>query len=127
MTNQVIDMNNMFGNCTNLETIEFSDKFNTSKVVNMEYMFGGCWGLRNLDVSCFDTSNVESMALMFSHNDLTTLDLSNFNTSKVTKMSGMFMHTYQLNIVYVGPNWTTQNADTTDMFKDSKISSTTLK
>ena len=73
--------------CTNL---------NTSKVTNMSYMFAMCGftssqGSTSIDVSSFDTSNVENMFGMFGTNSkLASLDLSSFNTSKVTNMASMF-------------------------------------
>ena len=49
----------------------------------MERMFQDCKTLISLDVSNFDTSNVERMALMFCEcESLTELDLSSFDTSK---------------------------------------------
>lgn len=54
-------------------------------------MFSGCTGLIELNLSSFDTFNVEDMAEMFvGCSTLTKLDLSNFNTSKVTTMGNMF-------------------------------------
>ena len=65
--------------------------FNTSNVEDMSYMFYYCLRLEQLDLSNFNTSNVENMSYMFySSPYLTQLDLSNFNTSNVEDMSYMF-------------------------------------
>ena len=63
----------------------------TRYVCNMSYMFFSCDKLKNLNVSHFNTTNVETMFAMFADcQSLKSLDLSNFNTSKVTNMSEMF-------------------------------------
>jgi len=53
-------------------------------------MFWECNSLISLDLSNFNTQNI-NMSFMF-HNckSLISLDLSNFNTQNVTNMSGMF-------------------------------------
>ena len=50
---------------------------------------------------------------------------SNWDTNKVTTMYKMFYNTSNLRSIYVGPNWTTANASTIDMFTGSRISSVT--
>ena len=78
-------------------TINFDDRFNTSRVTNMSSMFLGCSSLMSLNLSSFNTENVTNMSRMFGTDgwgngcsSLTSLDLSNFNTENVTDMSGMF-------------------------------------
>ena len=54
-------------------------------------MFDGCSSLTNIDLSNFNTNNVNYMGFMFyGCSSLTNIDLSNFNTNKITDMSGMF-------------------------------------
>ena len=54
-------------------------------------MFGGCDSIISLDLSYFDTSNIESSYSMFYDcSSLKSLDLSNFNTSKIQSMDTMF-------------------------------------
>ena len=57
----------------------------------MSFMFCGCSSLTSLNLSNFNTNNVNNMSAMF-HNcsSLTSLNLSNFNTNNVTNMSYMF-------------------------------------
>ena len=54
-------------------------------------MFSGCSSLKELDLSNFNTNNVEYMNHMFSRcSTLEKLNISNFNTKNVTDMNGMF-------------------------------------
>lgn len=74
-----------------LEELDLSD-FNTSNVENMSYMFYGCSALTSITFGDdFDTSSVTNMASMFfGCSSLTSLDLSSFDTSNVTDMNNMF-------------------------------------
>lgn len=82
-TSNVKYMNEMFGQCSNLETLDLSH-FNTEKVGNMSNMFNGCTKLRDLNISSFNTENVTNMYGMFyGCSSLETLDLSHFNTKNV--------------------------------------------
>ena len=54
-------------------------------------MFYQCSSLTSLNLSNFNTNNVNNRYAMFSEcSSLTSLNLSNFNTNNVTNMSGMF-------------------------------------
>lgn len=82
-TSNVKYMNEMFGQCSNLETLDLSH-FNTEKVENMSNMFNGCTKLHDLNISSFNTENVTNMYGMFyGCSSLETLDLSHFNTKNV--------------------------------------------
>lgn len=80
-----------------LNEIKGLDLLDTSEVTDMSYMFdAGYYSaqsyrayLNKLDLSNFNTSNVENMSYMFQSNVM-NLDLSSFNTEKVTSMEGMF-------------------------------------
>ena len=125
VTSQVMNMQYMFSSCSSLTTLDASH-FDTSKVTKMNHMFYYCSNLTNLDVSNFDTSKVTNMALMFYRcSSLTNLKLCSFDTFNVTDMSQIFIGTKKLTKIYVGPNWTTTNATTTDMFNNSGVSSVT--
>ena len=57
----------------------------------MNGVFEGCNKLKSIDVSSFDTSNVNSMVDMFNGcSELTELDISNFDMSKVGYLNRMF-------------------------------------
>lgn len=86
----VDDMFGWFENCTNLQTVDFSN-FSTDRVEDMATMFRGCSGLKELDLSNFDTSRVTDMRYMFAGcSSLQRLNLSSFDTSSVTDMRDMF-------------------------------------
>ena len=107
-TTNVTDMQNMFRNCTALQSVPL---FDTSKVWNMISMFGYCEHLTT--VPLFDTSNVTTMSGMFFRcTRLTTVPL--FNTSKVTAMNDMFRNCSSLTTV---PLFNTSNVtNMADMF-----------
>jgi len=91
-TSNVKYMNEMFGQCSNLETLDLSH-FNTENVENMSDMFNGCTKLPDLNISSFNTKNVTNMSEMFyGCSSLDSLNLSHFNTRYVRKdgMNYMF-------------------------------------
>ena len=107
-TSQVTDMHNMFYNCFNLQTTDFSG-FDTRKVKDMSNMFYNCGSLKSLDISNFNTSEVTDMRHMFYHCiGLKSLDLSHFNTSKVSNMISMFELCFNLSSVNLS-GWDTRN------------------
>ena len=123
-TSNVTVMTSMFQECTSLSEIDVSN-FDTSRVTDMRSMFSNCESLSSLDVSNFDTSNVIKMDFMFCKINLTTLNLCSFDTSNVINMNSMFGANPKLEVVYVGDNWTTENADTTNIFAGSGVSEVT--
>lgn len=85
-----ISCRNMFGGCYNLKELDLSN-FDTSNIEDMYGMFEGCESLKELDLSNFDTGKVEDMSYMFNGcSALSHLDLSNFDTSNVRNMKYMF-------------------------------------
>ena len=124
-TGNVTHMGSMFSNCRSLTTLDVSN-FDTGNVISMYDVFMNCSKLTTLDVRNWNTSNVTSMSNVFSGcSSLTKLVLCNWNTNKVTNMERMFQDTSNLKSIYVGPNWTTENATTTSMFSNSGVSSVT--
>lgn len=86
------DMYAMFYNCKNLTELNLST-FNTRNVEDMWCMFESCSNLEKLDLSTFDTSKVRDMSCMFSNCEkLEEINLISFDTSNVVYMSGMFRH-----------------------------------
>ena len=80
----------MFSGCSSLQSINLSS-FNTINVNNMSYMFYGCSSLQSIDLSSFNTTNVNNLSYMFSGcSSLQSIDLSSFNTTKVKNMVCMF-------------------------------------
>ena len=139
-TSQVKNMYRLFRGCSELETINFGNNFDTSNVTTMAEMFWMNSKLKSLDVSTwntgkvtsmgtmfygcssietlefgpnFDTSNVTSMDQMFRNmSSLTELDLSMFNTGNVVSMANMFLYDSNLEKITFGPNFTTESVTT---------------
>ena len=63
-------------------------------------MFDGCISLKELDLSNFNTENVETMSNMFfGCSSLKKLKISNFNTNKVKDFSHMFNKCSKLTVL----------------------------
>ncbi len=97
-----------FYDMENLQSITGMSYLNTSEVTNMTWMFGNCTELTSLDLTHFNTTKVTDMSAMFySCESLSSLDLSSFSTSQVTRMPSMFYRCTNLRTVYVGNGWST--------------------
>ncbi len=109
-TRYVEDMRDMFSNCAKLEEIKFSPLFVTENVVIMSHMFSGCASLTTLDLSDFDTHNVEWLEGMFMFcTKLQEITFSeNFTTEKVKSMGWMFYNCTSLPAVDLS-GFNTQN------------------
>ena len=85
------NLRDLFYLCFDLESIQFSKTFDTSKVQCMAYMFAQCISLKSVDVSSFDTSSVGDFMAMFQGcTELKSLDLSNFNVTNGFIFQSMF-------------------------------------
>ena len=80
----------LFYNSQYLEEIKGIEVLDTSETTDMCAMFCGCRSLTSLDLSSFDTSNVENMFAMFTRSKLSSIDVSKLNTCNVKNMSYMF-------------------------------------
>ena len=121
-TQNVKDMSRMFNLCKSLESLDLSN-FNTQKVTLMNYMFNECLQLTSLDLSNFDTQKVTNMSNMFFYcKGLKTVDISNFNTQAVKNMDSMFGYCTNLATIYVGENFVTTNASSSNnMFYNCQL------
>ena len=91
--NEITNINKMFYNCEQLESLSNTSNWDTSKITNMSYAFDGCSSLKSLpDIDKWKTDNVENMQNLFNEcKSLASLpDISRWNTSKVTNMSNLF-------------------------------------
>ena len=71
----------LFSDCEALQSINLSS-FNTTNVNNMFNMLAGCTFLQLIDLSSFNTTNVKNMSHMFQGCCfLQSIDLSSFNTT----------------------------------------------
>lgn len=88
-TSNVTDMSGMFFG-TSVKSIFGLEKLNTSNVKNMEIMFAYL-DTNLINISGFNTKNVETMHGMFSNSKVTKIiGLQNFDTSNVADMREMF-------------------------------------
>jgi len=88
--NYITRANNIFSGCSSIRSIDLSN-FNSSNVENMSFMFSHCISLTNINLLNLETQNVTSMnGMFFLCGSIKNIDLSNFNTSKVIDMNGMF-------------------------------------
>ena len=86
----------MFYCCSKLDNLDLSC-FDTSQVKKMNGMFHNCKSLKKLDLSGFDTRNVTDMNSMFNGcYDLTELNVSSFDTARVNDMHYMFQNCNEL-------------------------------
>ena len=89
-TSRVVDMQNMFGECLNLKSVDVNG-FNTCCVTNMMNMFYKCAQLQKVDVSGFNISHVTDMQRAFSKcRSLKKIDVSKFDTAQIINMKEMF-------------------------------------
>jgi surface protein len=86
--------------------------FNTSEVVSMRWMFASCVYIGSIDVSHFDTRKVTDMEMMFYCFGGRFLDLSSFNTANVENMKNMFNVCPYLQTIYVSSEWSTEKVTT---------------
>ena len=100
--------NCMFIGCNKLSSIDLSN-FNTSNVNNMSNMFYNCFSLTSLNLSNFTNNNVKNMSKMFYNcSSLNSLNLSNFINTNIINMSYMFNNCSSLNSLNL-TNFTTSD------------------
>ena len=88
--NDLKKTNYMFLDCSHLSSIDLT-KFNTKEVDNMSCMFANCCSLKEINLSNIDTEKVIDMGCMFYEcSSLKEIDLSNFRTKNVINMGCMF-------------------------------------
>ena len=108
-TENVMNMQSMFRECSSLPAIDLSH-FNTENVENMSYMFYYCQSVESLDCSTFNTELVESMDHMFGYcNELTSVNVSSFSTENCTNFSHFFYYCDKITTLDLS-NITTENA-----------------
>ena len=125
--NTGINLSSMFFRCSSLTSLDLSG-FDTTNVNKMPYLFYNCSSLTSLDLSNWNTSKVTNMYSMFnSCSSLTSLDLSGFDTSNITDMKNMFYGCSSLTSLDLS-NWNTSKVTNMgDMFTFcSKLSNLTL-
>ncbi len=124
-TSNVTTFARTFHGCTNIKSLDVSN-FNMNNVTSILDMFNACRKLTKLDVSKWNTSNIKTFAYAFANlYGMEKIDLCSFDTKNATDMRGMFSWSGGLKEIYVGSNWSTVNANITDLFIGTSISSVT--
>ena len=112
------DISFMFYKCSDIISIDLS-KFNTENVEEMNYTFSGCTSLTSLNLSNLITSKARYMNGMLSDcYNLETLNLGSLNTSKVENMELMFFGLYKLETLDLSAFDTSQVTNMGLMFGD---------
>ena len=116
------DSSYLFYNFRGISNLNFNNNFDTRNVINMSQMFNNCTSLVQLDLSSFDTRNVTSMYAMFcmwdtdlnaiAENKLTSIKFDeNFKTNNVINMRSMFAGLTELQFLDLS-NFDTSNVTT---------------
>ena len=112
-------LSRMFDGNINLESVSFTEIFNTENIIKMDNMFRNCKSLIEVDISKFNTKNVKQMDFMFfGCNSLISLDLSNFNNENLVNMNRMFFHCSSLQSINLKNFTTTKVEDMSYVFAD---------
>ena len=107
--NRITTMNGMFEDCIGLTSITFPGCWDeiTSTVTDMDYMFVNCYELNTINnILKFNTENVTSMNEMFEYcSSLESINVSSFDTKRVSSMECMFAYCSKLKTISAGDNW----------------------
>ena len=105
----ITDSASVFSTCKKLKTITNIGNLNISKADGMSYLFYECNALTQLDLSNWDTGNIQYMIATFDGcNNLTELNCSTWNTSKVYNMQLAFYNCNSLETIPVR-DWNTKS------------------
>ena len=105
----ITDSPSVFSTCKKLKTIANIGNLNISKADGMSYLFYECNALTQLDLSNWDTSNIQYMIATFDGcNNLTELNCSTWNTGKVYNMQLAFYNCNSLETIPVR-DWNTKS------------------
>ena len=116
-SNQTTNMGFMFGGCEKLENIINLKNLRTHNVTNKQSMFSGT-KLNNINLSFFNTINVNNMSQMFySCNNLKELDLSSFNTTNLINIEYMFGYCHNLKTINLSSFYTNNDINSKFIFE----------
>ena len=105
----ITDSSSVFSTCKKLKTIANIGNLNISKADGMSYLFYECNALTQLDLSNWDTGNIQYMISTFDGcNNLTELNCSTWNTGKVYNMQLAFYNCNSLETIPVR-DWNTKS------------------
>ena len=94
-TNSITVMNKMFKDCSKLEKLEIN--FDTKKVYEMSEMFSNDINLRELDLSSFDTRNLNSWENIFNGIDNLTITIDKEKNEKILTNLSDGIHIIDIN------------------------------
>ncbi len=116
----VENMAGMLIDCHKLKNLTLGGKFTTRNVKTFAQMFASCDRLKSIDTSALDTSSAVTLYDMFSDCErLESLDLSGFVTANVDDMLYMFNQCYSLREIKFGTAATAPGLDIAGgLFKD---------
>ena len=118
----VINISNMFKNCSNLQKIDLTFLQKIYNIKRMDYLFCGCKSLENIDnIKLLNTKFVTNMNNMFNGcEDLKNVDdIKEFITDNVEYLKGMFKHCRSLEELPNLSGWNLENVKSMKgMFKD---------
>ena len=106
---------NMFANCANLTSVDFTGIDTSLNISNTYRMFYNCGSIKTLDLSLINVSKSDSMEEMFAGcQALTELDLTTFNIDSVGTMKRMFFDCQGLTGVTFAENASARLLETTE-------------
>ena len=105
----ITDSSSVFSTCKKLKTITNIGNLNISKADGMSYLFYECNALTQLDLSNWDTGNIQYMISTFNGcTNLTELNCSTWNTGKVYNLQLAFLNCKSLETIPVR-DWDARN------------------
>ena len=105
----ITDSSSVFSTCKKLKTIANIGNLNISKADGMSYLFYECNALTQLDLSNWDTGNIQYMISTFNGcTNLTELNCSTWNTGKVYNLQLAFLNCNSLVTIPVR-DWDTRS------------------
>lgn len=91
VTSSVTGFIGLFYGMSTLQSVSFVDNIDTSNITSMADMFSGCQGLQSIDLSNWNTSNVFATNGMFDGcYSLTSINLAGWDTSNLIYYDAMF-------------------------------------
>ena len=114
---QYDNLKDMFSGCSLLSTINLTN-YNTDNINDVSNMFSNCSSLLSINLSKFNTSKVSSMAWMFSGCiSLKEIDISNFNFKNLGRVSFMFSNCTGLKNIVFNSNFNINDYIANNTFK----------
>lgn len=111
------NMQAMFNQCTNLQTVILPQNFVSNKITQINSMFRQCRSLKEIDLSVFDVSNVKYASSLFQNcNKLTSLDFSSWDTSNLKSLERIFASCLSLETIYGVLDFINVTGTVTDAF-----------